>query len=271
MVCKEARTRMLDRRRGTLDEATRAALDGHLAGCASCKHEDAADRLLSEALEQRLPKRPAPAPLRRSLEAKWDPRPSRDGTSPASPGRGRDLVGLRRFVRTLGAVAAGTAAAVIAVSAWRARPSSDVMVAEAVNDHLRVLYSAHPVEVESGGIHQVKPWFAGRVDFAPVEPFAGDDDFPLQGGSVAYFLDRKAAAFVFKRRLHVITLFVFPSQGLPWPAVDTQTIGGVRGTLETSRGFHVLMWHKGDQGYGLVSDVDPKDLTELGARIAAGG
>lgn len=257
MVCKEARTRMLDRRRGTLDEATRAALEEHLAGCASCKHEDAADRLLSEALEQRLPKRPAPFALRRSLEAKWDPRPSR--------------VGLRRFARTLGAGAAGAAAAIIAVSAWHARPSSDVMVAEAVNDHLRVLYSAHPLEVESGGIHQVKPWFEGRVDFAPIEPFAGDDDFPLQGGSVAYFLDRKAAAFVFKRRLHVITLFVFPSQGLPWAAVETQPIGGARGTLETSRGFHVLMWHKGDQGYGLVSDVDPKDLTELGARIAAGG
>ena len=32
------------------------------------------------------------------------------------------------------------------------------VVAEAINDHLRVLYSEHPVEIESGGIHQVKPW-----------------------------------------------------------------------------------------------------------------
>jgi anti-sigma factor RsiW len=257
MNCQEARTHMLDRRRGTLDDAARAALEEHLAGCASCKHEDAADRLLSEALEQRLPRHPAPVALRRSLEAKWDPRPAR--------------VGARRLAGTMGAMAAGAAIAVIAVSVWHARPSSDVMVAEAVNDHLRVLYSSHPVEVESGGIHQVKPWFEGRVDFAPVEPFAGDDDFPLQGGSVAYFMDRKAATFVFKRRLHLITLFVFPSQGLPWPAVETQPIDGAHGTLQTSRGFHVLMWRKGDLGYALVSDVDPKDLTELGAKVAAGG
>jgi anti-sigma factor RsiW len=145
------------------------------------------------------------------------------------------------------------------------------MLTEAVNDHLRVLYSEHPVEVQSGGIHQVKPWFEGRVDFAPVVPFAGDDDFPLQGGSIAYFLDRKAATFVFKRRLHLITLFVFRADGLPWPAIATVPVGDVRGTLESSRGFHTLLWRKGDLGYALVSDADPKDLETLAGKVADGG
>jgi anti-sigma factor RsiW len=78
---------------------------------------------------------------------------------------------------------------------------------------VRVLYSDHAVEIESGGIHQVKPWFAGRLDFAPSVGFAGDADFPLKGGAVAYFMDRKAATFVFARRLHTITLFVFRADG----------------------------------------------------------
>src|SRR5262249_47486623 len=47
----------------------------------------------------------------------------------------------------------------------------------------------HRLEVEAGGIHQVKPWFAGKLDFAPVIAFGGDADFPLQGGAVEYFLD----------------------------------------------------------------------------------
>jgi len=144
------------------------------------------------------------------------------------------------------------------------------MLAEAVNDHLRVLYSDHPVEVESGGIHQVKPWFAGRLDFAPAVAFGGDDDFPLQGGAVAYFLDRKAATFIFKRRLHVITLFVFRAEGLPWPGIATQPLGGARGTFETSRGFHVVLWRKGDLGYALVSDVDSADLQMLAVKVAGG-
>jgi anti-sigma factor RsiW len=140
------------------------------------------------------------------------------------------------------------------------------MVSEAVNDHLRVLYAEPRVEIASGGIHQVKPWFAGRLDFAPVMPFAGDDDFPLEGGSVAYFLDRKAAAFVFKRRLHVVTVFVFRADGLAWPA-PTEAIGRVRATASSSRGFHALLFRDGDLGYAVVSDVDAQDVRALALRI----
>jgi anti-sigma factor RsiW len=246
----------MDRRRGALDPASKSEIDSHLAGCEACRHEDVADAALSKVLEDRLPRRRAPASLRRSLEARWDPPPARRAP---------------RFARGLATMAAGAAMATLVLFAWRATRSNDAMLTEAVNDHLRVLYSEHPVEVESGGLHQVKPWFAGRVDFAPVVPFAGDDDFPLQGGSVAYFLDRKAATFVFKRRLHVITLFVFPAEGMPWPTVATQPVGDARGTLESSRGFHVLLWRQGDLGYALVSDVDTKDLGMLGAKVARGG
>ena len=236
MDCNEARLLLLDRRKKRLDEATSVALDGHLAGCDACRAEDAADEALSAALA-RLPRRGAPAALKRSLRARWSPR--------------RELF--------LGALVA--AAIVLAVAlAWRSRAStSQALAAEAVNDHLRILYSEHPLEVESGGVHQVKPWFAGRLDFAPTTAFGGDEDFPLQGGAIAYFLDRKAAAYEFKRRLHPITLLVFRAEGLPWPA-------GAR-TTETMRGFHVILWRGGDLGYALVSDLDPVELGALAAKV----
>jgi anti-sigma factor RsiW len=255
MDCREARTLLVDRRRGTLEAASRTALDEHMAGCEACRHENAADTLLSEILDERLPRHRAPASLRRSLEAKWFAPPPRRSS---------------RVSRGFMAMAAAAMVAGLVLFAWRERTSNDPMLTEAVNDHLRVLYSEHPVEVESGGIHQVKPWFEGRVDFAPVEPFAGDDDFPLQGGAISYFLDRKAATFVFKRRLHLITLFVFRADGMPWPAIAMQPVGDARGTLESSRGFHVLLWRKGDLGYALVSDVDVKDLETLGGKVAEG-
>jgi anti-sigma factor RsiW len=259
MDCTEVRKYLLDRQRGTLTGELRARVDSHLAECEACRREDAADRELSAALQDRLPKWRAPEALRRSIENRLvgeQPRPS---------------VAIRRTRRAPFLVAAAFAAAVAAVLlVWKPH-DSDPMLAEAVNDHLRVLYSDHPVEVESGGIHQVKPWFTGRLDFAPIVAFAGDDEFPLQGGAVAYFVDRKAATFIFKRRLHVITLFVFRAEGLPWPALATHPVGGARGTRETSRGFHVLMWKKGDLGYALVSDVDPTDLQVLAGKVAGGG
>jgi hypothetical protein len=62
------------------------------------------------------------------------------------------------------------------------------MVREAVNAYVRLLSSQHPLEIESGGIHQGKPWFEGRLDFAPVIAFDGKQEFPLRGGSIGYFL-----------------------------------------------------------------------------------
>src|SRR4029077_19258472 len=100
-----------------------------------------------------------------------------------------------------------------------------VMVTEAVNDHLRLLASQHPLDIESGGMHQVKPWFEGRLDFAPVVRFLGDDDFPLRGGAVGYYVDRKAAVFVFYRRLHPMTLLVFRADGLPWAGGGCGAVG----------------------------------------------
>ena len=131
------------------------------------------------------------------------------------------------------------------------------MLAEAVNDHLRVLTSQHPLDVANSDFHQVKPWFEGRLDFAPAVAFEGDADFPLKGGAVGYFRDRKAAVFVYARRLHPITLLVARAEGLAWPSRET--------TVE--RGFTVIMWRSGELGYALVSDVDARELEQLATRI----
>ncbi len=255
MDCTQARTLWLDRRRGTLADELRAPLEAHVGSCEGCRRDEAADGALSALLETRLVRRSPPDGLRRSLEARWGRTPRRSGVA-------------ERVARTLGAMSAGAAVAVAVMLTLQARRHEDAMVTESVNDHLRLLYSSHPLDVESGGVHQVKPWFEGRLDFAPVVPFAGDDEFPLQGGAVAYFLDRKAATFVYRRRLHVITLFVFQAEGLPWAKVGLRPVGDTRGTLETARGFHVLQWRKADLGYALVSDVDEHDLLALAAKVA---
>lgn len=134
---------------------------------------------------------------------------------------------------------------------------------EALNDHLRVLYAQNPVEIPNGGLHQVKPWFTGRVDFAPDITFVGDDDFPMAGGAVGYFVDRKAASFVFKRRLHTISLFVFRDDGLDWPSAETQQVAGKRVKVSTLDGFHLVYWEAEGLGHVLVSDVSSAELLSL--------
>jgi anti-sigma factor RsiW len=131
-------------------------------------------------------------------------------------------------------------------------------VAEAITDHLRVLARAGAYDVQSGDVHQVRPWLTSRLDFAPAIPFAGDAEFPLRGGTIDFLLDRRAAVAVYGRRLHVVTLIVTRADDLPWPRRPTTT---------SARGFNVRLWQAGGLGYALVSDVDATDLARLAARL----
>ena len=260
MTCEEARDQLLDAQRARLAPETRAALQTHLQTCAACAHEEAAEALLSEALESRLPQHAAPVALKRRLAAEWA------GAPAAAPSPSR------RWGRYLIPAAAVAATVLLIVVPLTYQPAAERasarMVTEAVNDHLRILSSQHPLDIESGGMHQVKPWFEGRLDFAPVVRFLGDDDFPLRGGAVGYYVDRKAAVFVFYRRLHPMTLLVFRADGLPWARRGLEPIGSVQAQVATSRGFNAILWREGELGYALVSDTDLPDLVKLVGRLA---
>jgi len=271
--CSTARRDLLDAVRGRLAPDEQRRLEEHLAGCAECSALDQRERALDAALG-RLPEHRAPAGLEGRLLASL----STSALSPvpasgalAAPTATERAQPPRRRTRAWAAAAATLAVSVAAlVVALRAGSSSDMLVAEAVNDHLRVLYAQQPIEIESGGIHQVKPWFAGRLDFAPRLAFEGDADFSLAGGSVGYFIDRKAAVFVFKHRLHVITLFEFRADGLPWGDAGELKLGKLEARHSQLRGFQVISFRDGDLGYALVSDVDASALEQLAGRVASG-
>jgi len=262
MTCDEVRLHLLDYQQGRLRLETQSTVRAHLDGCSGCTRADAVEQELTRLLEHRLPQHPASLALKRRLATRW-----------SEPARGRSSwSGWRSSLAPALAAAAVLLVAVPVVYyervASRVAREQSAMVAEAVNDHLRLLSSQHPLEVESGGLHQVKPWFGGRLDFAPVVTFEGDADFPLKGGSVAYFRDRKAAVFAYARRLHPISLLVFRADGLPWPSRNLTRIGGLDASLTSERGFNVIVWRRGELGYALVSDVDAGELRALAERLA---
>jgi anti-sigma factor (TIGR02949 family) len=253
--CPDARDQLLDYQHGRLAPELVAALRRHLDECPDCAHADLVDRELTRILERRTPQYAAPIALKRKLAAIW-PAPART--------RART-----RWTRVL--FPAGLAVAALLVVAPFARqivsPTSgggSAMVTEAVNDHVRLLQSQRPLEVESGGIHQVIPWFSGKLDFAPGIRFPGDAEFPLQGGAVGYFLDRKAATLVFGGPQSPISLFVFKADGLPWPRGRRAEI-----SRAFTRGFNVLLWRDGELGYALVSSEDERTLIRLAEKLGA--
>ena len=265
MTCDEARQHLLDLQRGRLPGGREREVVAHLEGCTACARTRDEEEVLTELLERRLPVYPASAALKRRLAA----------LAPAAPRALADArVARRRRWSAAVAPALAAAAVVVAIAVARLeRPGSAggplaTFAGEAVNDHLRVLQRTAPVDIESGGTHQVKPWFEGKLDFAPSVPTPVDPEMRLLGGALGYFIDRPAAVMVYGVRRHVVTLLAFRADGLAWPpaagAPDART--PVQADL---RGYHVFIWRSGGLGYALVGDVDPKELGAIAAKVAA--
>jgi len=254
MECRTARELNLDALRGRLSPELATELRDHLSTCAACRNHAEAERVLNEVLDASLPQYAAPLALKRRIAASW---PAETRARPAA-------APLRVRPRLAAGVLAAAAAVTLMVSGATAllvgqRAARGQVASETVNDHLRILGGA-PLAQVTGGLHEVKPWFGGKLDFAPTVQFAGNDDFPLSGGAVEPFLDRRAAVFVYKRRLHTASLFVVQREGLAFPA-SLRT--------ESVRGFNVALWSAGEQGYALVSDMNLPELLELQAKLAA--
>ncbi len=260
MNCEEVRTHLYDFVRRRLDPALRGQVGEHLESCEPCSNAERTEQALDELLEQRLPRFAAPATLKRRLGLLVGrPEPARAART--------------RWTRILApAMAAGLALGIGGLLLQRGSHRDGELASltsEVVNDHLRVLARQNPIDIESGGSHQVKPWFEGKLDFAPVVPAPEGDALRLRGGSVGYVFDRKAAVLVYGLRLHVVTLLVFRPDGLDWPAAGERQVGPVRGSERSARGFNVVLWRNGGLAYALVSDVSPLELGEVAARFAA--
>ena len=166
------------------------------------------------------------------------------------------------------------AALVAVVFATAARPPArpgvqgrTLVIADVLDDHLRLASGRQRLGVESERLDQVTPWLASQLDFAPALAFAGDADLPLRGASIGGVRGRRAAVVVYGRRGPATSLHVFRAEGLPWPADRAQRVGSVDAIVQASRGVSIALWRAGDVGYALVSDVGAAELPSLIAKV----
>jgi len=159
-----------------------------------------------------------------------------------------------------GAIAAVVLFAVITVGLVRRASESSreqMITQEIVADHLRSLMANHLTDVTSTDQHTVKPWFNGKLDFAPpVNDFAAEG-FPLIGGRLDYLDGRPVAALVYQRRLHPINLFV-------WTAPEKYAD---KATQQTRQGYSILFWARDGMTYCAISDLTVDEMQTLAALL----
>ena len=131
------------------------------------------------------------------------------------------------------------------------------ILGEAISAHLRSLQAEHLTDVLSTDQHTVKPWFNGRIDLAPPVIDLTARGFTLVGGRLDFIDGKPVAAIVYRRRVHVINLFVAQGMGPALPAPKVETV----------QGFNIRRWT--DHGLTLlaVSDLNADELEEFGLKF----
>jgi mycothiol system anti-sigma-R factor len=227
---------------GELDAAGAANFERHLQSCAACASELGSEQSLRQTLAGAQLYERAPDRLRNRVLSKL----------PAEFPARTKAFSARRWAVAAAALLLAAFLGRESLTAFHAQSESEVLAAAAVDAHLRSLQPAHLTDVPSTDQHTVKPWFDGKVDFAPsVNDFA-DEGFRLLGGRLDVLSGRTTAALVYGRRKHIINVFVLPDAPR----------GGARDSGERS-GYHTLSWQMGGLTYIAVSDVSAADLQQL--------
>jgi len=216
-----------------LDLVNGLEIEKHLRDCAACASALERQQALRSAIRAQAPYYPAPPELRRRLRA----------------ARGESQ---RRWLAPQWSLAVAAALA-LAVVVWQVAPRGGPAVEqEVVAAHVRSLQANHLMDVPSTDQHTVKPWFAGKLDFAPEILDLSGKGFTLEGGRLDYLEGHPVAALVYKRRLHTINVFMWPAGGEAPPKVDTR------------QGFHIVHWKRSGMEWWAVSDLAANELAEMG-------
>ncbi len=247
MTCDDAQLLVHAYLDDELDAAQSAAMARHLQDCAACAASYGIHSRLRKALAQPGLYHRAPDALRE----RWSPTQTVAGSALPTPFR-------PRRAPLAYAMAAGFAGALLLTSpAWitalRQRGAeSNSVVAEAVSSHVRSLQARHLMDVVSTDQHTVKPWFEGKLDFSPRVKDLASEGFPLIGGRLDAIDGRSVAALIYKRHLHVINLYQWPTDSLATAQPEVQR-----------HGYTVIRWTAEGMRYIAISDVSAADLKQF--------
>jgi anti-sigma factor RsiW len=226
-----------------LDVVSTLEFERHLADCVACSAIYKQYQELHSCVREQLRYFKAPDALQDKIRAQF--RSGDRGQQRAI--RTEWFPRMRRWA--IAAILALLVSGAVLFRTARRPTTSDMLADQVVSSHIRSLMANHLFDVSSSDQHTVKPWFSGKLDFAPVVKDLSSEGFALVGGRLDYLDNRPVAALVYKRRQHTINVFL-------WPSPDSDS--GPRSL--TLKGFNVVHGTQSHMAYWAVSDLNAGEL-----------
>ena len=253
MSCQRAQELIHGYLDGELDLARSLDVEQHMHECEICARTYRSQTTLRSSLKNDSLYYTAPEKLKKRIQSSLRKEARSKVSQPAFGWRWLTVGASLAFMLLIG------------VLVWRLvpiRPSGDELLArEVVSNHVRSSQMrGHLTDVLSSDQHTVKPWFDGKVDFAPLVKNFASQEFPLLGGRLEYLNNRTVAALIYQRRLHYINLFI-------WPAEQAGSSGEV--TIQR-QGYNLIHWTDSGMNYWAISDLNSVELREFARLVQQG-
>jgi anti-sigma factor RsiW len=202
----------------------------------------------------------APPGLKRRVRFMID----QHATSPAAPPgvsvlAARFWLSVRQWLGVGASFACGVLLTIMAVRYQADDNISQQFRQQLVSSHVRSLMAGHKTDVASSEQHTVKPWFIGKLDYAPMVIDLASEGFPLVGGRLDYVDGRAIAALVYARNQHVINLFVRPQNSAMAAPTGRYVI----------QGYNLAGWTQSNMQFWAVTDASAQELHQFMAAMGS--
>jgi anti-sigma factor (TIGR02949 family) len=244
MNCDESQVLLHGYLDGELDPSSSMVFEGHLASCEHCRKEFERYKDLSAAVRNTAEYFTAPQELRSAIVSQLRPSRGKEAWRPSRSPVWQVLVG---------SVAALLIATVGLNTILAHRSAENFVAQEIVASHARSLMANHLFDVVSSDRHTVKPWLDKNLDFAPTVVDFGQQGFALAGGRLDYIDHHEVAALVYRHRLHIVNVFI-------WPA---RNAGDSAPQWITEQGYNLAHWTESGMNYWVISDADRSGLNDF--------
>jgi anti-sigma factor RsiW len=237
-----------------LDLVRTTEIEHHLSDCRACSQAYENIRALSSALKSSDLYFKAPALLKRRIRESLG---AENKDAPTLQHSNAPTLFWWQWLKW-GIPIAGTALIAFLLATSFISASTDERLAQEVTaNHVRSLMATHLTDVTSSDQHTVKPWFDGKIDFAPPVKDLAAQGFPLIGGRLDYLQNRPVAALVYQRHKHFVNLFIWPAPR----SSNTTKKATVR------QGYNLIHWNESGMTFWAVSDLNPVELREFAELI----